>query len=339
MRILAALVIAVFSAPPSAAGSSAPLPAVLDAGPRAQIAQAVPPSFLPWPPAVPVPAPSGSPPAPSADPGDPRSLAATLEQVLAAVQNMMDRLWQWLDLLRQAAADALSRVVVPLPGDAPAGAGPADIAAEIAALPARWRDLIAAARAKLGPPDQADTTAVVHKAHVAASPQLSHEADTIAAADQEILSGVVQHEIAIAATAAVADAAAHDTTLPAAAGAARAAGDQLVADAQNLPSSRAGIELLVAGMGAGLRHEAAFTAALAQRLTGLIQQAAQLSGQIGALATTAGVAAARDFERDRRALDAQLGVADAVADGGQLLRQLLEGAGDPAGEIHLDPLY
>jgi hypothetical protein len=274
-----------------------------------------------------------------ADPLDSTAVASTLEDALAAVQQAMDQLWRWLDLLRETAANAAAQVVVPLPTQVPAGAGPMDIVAALAGLPGQWRALIDAARAKLGVPDPADATAVQHKTDIAGSPELSHEAATIAAADQQVTSGELQQEVAVAATAAVADAAARDVTLGAAASAAQATGDELAGEAQNLPSSRAGIELLVAGMGAGLREQADLTTALAARLDGVIQQAAQLSGQISALATTLGSFTVRDVERERRSLDAQLGVADAADGGGALLQQLLSGAGDPADEIRLDPLY
>jgi hypothetical protein len=307
---------------------------------RADAAQAVPWQFLPWPPPVPGPGPSGPPSfVPSADPFDPDAVAATLEQVLAAVQSGMDGLWQWLEALRQAAAAALARIVLPLPIEAPGAAGPADVVTHVVALPDGWRAIIAAALAKLQVRDSADGTAIRHEGDIAASPELSHEAGTIASADQQVIAGAAQQEVATAATAAVAGAAARDTALPAVLTAAQATADQLVAGAQNLPSSRAGIELLVAGTGAGLRNQAALTAALAGRITGLMQQTAQLSGQIGTLASTIGFLAERDLERDRNALDARLGVADAARGGAALLEQLLDGAGEPADEIILDPLY
>jgi hypothetical protein len=307
---------------------------------RADEAQGAPAQFLPWPPPVPGPVPSGTPPvAPSVDPTDPRALAATLEQVLAAVQNVMDRLRQWFELMRQTAAGALTQIVIPLPIALPTGAGPVDVLAELAALPERWRAIAAAALAKLRMANPANDAVTRHEADIADSSELSHEAGTIASADQQVISSAMQHEVAIAATAAVADAAVQDTALPAAADAARAAGDQLAAAAQNLPSSRAGIELLVAGMGGGLRHQAALTVALADRITGFIQQAAQLSAQIGALASTIGVLTERDLERDRNTLDARLGIADVARGGGTLLRQFLERAGEPADEIRLVPLY
>lgn len=329
------------------AALSMPLPEAL-AGPapaaaprsRADVAQAIPPQFLPWPPPVPDPGPSGPPPfVPSADPSDPNAVAARLAQVLAAVQSGIDGLWQWLEVLRQAAAAGLARIVLPLPIGVPGAAGPVDVVTRVAGLPDGWRAIIAAALAKLQAPASSDGTAVRHEVEIAASPELSHEAGTIASADQQVIASAVQQEVAIAATAAVAGAAARDTALPAAMTAAQAAADQLAAGAQNLPSSRAGIELLVAGTGAGLRNQAALTAALAGRLTGLMQETAQLSGQIGTLVSAIGFLTARDLERDRNALDARLGVADTARGGAAFLEQLLNGAGEPADEIVLDPLY
>jgi len=349
MRIIGAIAAALFfTSQMAAAGiAGAPMPAVFGsesaaAGVRSRAiaAQAVPPQFLPWPPPVPVPTPSGTPSiVPSADSFDPRSFAATLEEVLAAVQSGMDRLWRWLDLLRQAAAGALTQIVVPLPLETPSGAGPVDVVTEIAGLPERWRAIVAAALSKLTMSGSAGAASMQHEADIAGSPTLSHEAGTIASADQQVISSIMQHEVAIAATAAIADAAVKDAALPAEADAAGATADQMIAGAQNLPSSRAGIELLVAGTGAGLRHQAALSVALANRITGLIQQTAQVSGQLGALASTIGVLTARDLERDRNALDARLGIADIASGGATLLRQLLEGAAEPADEIRLAPLY
>lgn len=331
----------------AAGGAGAPVPAAfgseaaaVSVQSRAIAAQAAPPQFLPWPPPVPGPTPSGTPwIVPSTDSFDPRSFAATLAAALAAVQSGMDRLRGWLDLLRQAAAGALTQIVVPLPLEMPSGAGPVDIVTEIAGMPERWQAIVAAALAKLRTSGSADTATMQHEADIAGSPALSHEAGTIASADQQVISSMIQHEVAIAATAAVADAAVNDAALPAEADAAGATADQMIANAQNLPSSRAGIALLVAGTGAGLRHQAALSVALANRITGLIQQTAQVSGQLGALASTIGVLTARDLERDRNALDARLGIADIARGGGTLLRQLLEGAAEPADEIRLAPLY
>jgi hypothetical protein len=116
--------------------------------------------------------------------------------------------------------------------------------------------------------------------------------------------------------------------------------DLLVSAAQDLPSSRAGIELLVAGVGAGMRHQANLGAATADRLTVLVQQTAQVSQQVGALAATTSALTLRQAERDRKALNGQLGLADAVSAAAQMLQDVLAGAGDPAvNEPRLDPLY
>ena len=296
--------------------------------------------FLPWPPQVPSPAPLGIPSlAPSIDSFDPQAIAMTLEEALATVQTTMDKLWRWLDSLRQAAAAALAQIVLPLPIEVPAGSAAVDVVAQIAALPEQWRAIVADALAKLRTPARTDDTATRHEADIAGSPELMHEAGTIASADQQVVSNAMQQEVAIAATATIAEAAAEDAALPRAAAAAGKTADEMIAGAQNLPSSRAGIELLIAGTGAGLRTQAFLTVALASRISGLIQETAQLSNQIGALASTLGIAAERDLQRDRNALDARLGLADAVRDTGTLLQRLFEGAGEPADEIRLAPLY
>ena len=122
--------------------------------------------------------------------------------------------------------------------------------------------------------------------------------------------------------------------------AAREAGDAMVSAAHDLPSSRAGIGLLVAGMGAGLYQQAEMGAAQSDRLTILVQQTAQVSQQVEALAATTGALTLRQADRDRRALEGALGLADAVAAGAQLLQDILTQTGNPAdSEPRLDPLY
>jgi hypothetical protein len=319
-RTLAVLIVCMLqcAGPAAAAVPVPPVPV------HATQAQAAPPQFLPWPPPVPAP--------PAASAG------ATLDDVLAALQSAMDRLRQWLEWLRAAAAAAAADITVPLPYDLPSAAAPLALVARLAALPGQWEAIAAAALAKLRRADGTGTAAQ-HAAAIAASPELSHEAETIATADEQIVSGALRQEIAVSAASTVAQAAAGDAGLPAAAGAAQAAGDRLLDAARNLPSSRAGIELLVAGTGAGLRAQGALAAAVGARLAGLIQQSAQLSSQVGALASTVDTLTERDLERDRNALDARMGVADAAEGAGSVLEELLTGAGEPADEIHLVPLY
>jgi hypothetical protein len=251
----------------------------------------------------------------------------------------MDRLWRWLDSLRQAAAAALAQIVLPLPTDLPAGSAAVDTVAQIAALPEQWRAIAADALAKLRAPARTEATPTRHEADIAGSPELTHEASSITSADQQVVSNVMQQEVAVTTTATIAKAAVEDAALPVAAAAAETTADQMIAGAQDLPSSRAGIQLLVAGTGAGLRSQAFLTVALASRMSGLIAQTAQLSSQIGALASTLGIAAERDFQRDRNAVDARLGLADAVRDTGTMLQRLFEATGEPADEIRLAPLY
>ena len=97
----------------------------------------------------------------------------------------------------------------------------------------------------------------------------------------------------------------------------------MVQGAPSLPKLRAGIEMLVAGMGAGMEQQADAAASLGDRLTALAQQTAAVNEQVGALGQTAEALTARDAARDRRDLDARLGLMDAVRAGGQRLRRCL----------------
>ncbi|HET7266095.1 MAG TPA: hypothetical protein VFL28_15640 [bacterium] len=302
-------------------------------------AQIAPPPFLPWPPAIPDPAgPAWPGSAPSGGAIGPAA-AIALGDVIAVVQAGVDKLRQFMESLRETAAAALAQIVLPLPIGVPGPVAPADVLTQLAGLPDAWRSIIAGALAKLRPLDLADAAQTRRRRDIAGSPQLSHEAVTIAAADQQLIAGAAQQEIAAASTQALASAAAGDTSLPLAVAAAQSAADMLASGARDLPSSRAGIELLVAGAGAGLRDQAALTTALADRLVGLMQQSAQLSSQIGGLASATGLFTERALERDRDALDARLGLADAARGGTDFLRQLLLGAGEPADEIRIGPLY
>ena len=305
----------------------------------AEAAEIAPRQFLPWPPAIPVPVgPVWTGSAPSGEPAD-GAAGQTLRDALAAVQAAVERLRGLIESLRAAAAAALAQIVLPLPIGLPGGATPADVLTQLSGLPDAWRSIIAGGRAKLQPPNPADPAAARHERDIAGSTQLSHAAATIAAADQQVISGAAEQEIAASSTQALASAAAHDTALPQAVAAAQSAADVLASGVRDLPSSRAGIELLVAGAGAGLRSQAALTAVLADRIAGLMQQSAQLSGQVGGLASTVGIFTERALQRDRDALDARLGLADAARGSGELLRQVLLGAGEPADEIRIVPLY
>ncbi len=278
---------------------------------------------LPWSPAA-----SGS-----SVPGD-------LPEVISALQQALDGLAEWVRVMQQAAADALARMVWESPGDLPPGAGSPDLIGRVDGLPPDLRSapdiLLSKLRAQATPGgDEAR-----HQAYAASSPALAHEAADIVATDEIVTGAAVQQAAAARAASLAAAAAAGDSQLPAAVSSAHETGATLAQGAHNLPSSRAGIELLVAGVGAGLQQQADLGAAVADRLTVLAQQTAEVSQQIGALAATAGASTAREAERDRRALDAQLGLADALGMGGQMFQQTLVAAGEPSpDEIQLDPLY
>src|SRR5579884_1729352 len=308
--VLALGLLGIAAGAPQARGSVLPVAAGAAAGSG---------PFLPWPPPSPdprPPVPPGTPPLlPPVGPAEsgwwsppwPVGVPGDLGAVVTAVGQALEALARWAARVQQAASDALARMIWESPGQLPEGAGLPDLLGSIAA-PAEVRGALDALLAKLR------------------APALPASSEARAAA--------------VRTTSLAAAGAAGDPRLPAVVAAGREAGTTLLRGAGSLPSTRAGVELLVAGVGTEMRQQAELGAAVGDRLTLLAQQTAEVSGQIGALATTAATLVAREAERDRRALDATLGLADVLLAGGQTLQEMLAGAGEPSGdEMRVDPLY
>ncbi len=311
--------------------------------------------FLPWPPPVQDPAPVlpipyGTPPfLPPVSPGDGTWWTAPagsvpilqdLAQFIGVLERARDVLAQWVGTVQQAVSNALARIIWESPGLLPQGVQFPDLTGQITMFPQEVRAAIDALLAKLRAPVAPGSSDARHQAYTASSPALTREAVGIAAADQVITSMSVQQAAASRATALAAAGAARDTRLPAAVVAGYQAGRMLVESADQVPSTRAGVELLVAAQGIAMRQQADLSEAVADRLSLLAQQTAAVSEQIGTLAVTAGTLVARETERDRQVLDARLGLADVLSEAGHLLQQMLADAGEPsASETGIDPLY
>jgi hypothetical protein len=253
-----------------------------------------------------------------------------LASFIAALEQTLEQMRQWLEAFQGSAADILTHLVSEAPGQLPDGADLPDMLARITGLPDHLRAILEAVRAKLLAPIAAGGLDERHHAYTDSNPVLGHEALDIAAADQVVAGATVQQTAAAQATAAAAAAVSRDARPEAATLEAQQAGNALVASARDLPSTRAGMELLVAGMGAGLHQQADLQAAAADRLTLLVQQTAQVSQQLSALAATSAAETLRLAEQDRAALDAQLGFADAVSTAAGTLQDFLSGVGDSA---------
>ncbi len=269
-----------------------------------------------------------------------RPALADLPHAISALQQALDSLAEWVKVTQQAAAGALARMIRESPGNLPPGGVPPDLIGQVSLLPRELASVLDALLAKLLAPAPPGGVEARHQEYTASSPALAHEAAGIVATDEIVTDGAVQQAAATRAVSVAAAAAAGDSLLPATVSSAHETGAALLRGAHSLPSSRAGIELLVAGVGAGMQQQADLSAAVADRLTVLAQQTVAVSQQIGALAATAGALAVREAERDRQALDARLGLADALGAGGQMFQQVLAATGEPsADEIRLDPLY
>jgi hypothetical protein len=268
------------------------------------------------------------------------SLLQDLAQLLTRLEQARDALAQWGSTVQDAALNALARMIWESPGLLPEGVQIPDLAGKITLLPQQVRAVIDALLAKLRAPVAPGSSEARHRAYTESSPALAHEAAGIAAADQIITATAAQQAAASRTTALAAAGAARDARLPAALRAGSQAGQEFIENASQVPSTRAGVEMLVAATGAAMREQADLGEAVADRLTALAQQTAQVSQQIGTLALTAGTLAARETERDRQALDARLGLADIMSEGGRLFQQILAEAGEPStAETRIEPLY
>jgi len=263
-----------------------------------------------------------------------------LARFIAEVRASLDRLAEWVRVFPQMVSETLTRMIWESPGLLPEGADLDGLARQIAALPRALRGPLEAVLGKLAAAAAPGAAGARHRAYIEGDPATAHEAMGIVETDQVVVGGAVQQRASSEATAAAADAVSRDLRPELAAAQADQAGRMLVSAAQGLPSSRAGIELLVAGVGTGLRRQADLGAAAADRLTVLVQQTAQVSQQVAALAATTGSLTLRQAEQDRRALDAQLEFADTVSTAAHLLVGVVTDAGETRStDPQLRPLY
>lgn len=277
---------------------------------------------------------------PGPDDGSFSTPLGDLQQFVRSLQGLIAQVTEWVQLFRQTATDLLSRMIWESPGLLPDEVDLTDLLNRIQGLPAALRGVLDAIVIKLRTPPPPGSTGARHHAYIESSPALIHEATGIAETDELVAVGTVRQATASQTTAAGAAAVSQDLRPAAASADAWQTSSALTSAGQNLPSSRAGIELLIAGVGAGLRQQADLGAAAADRLTILVHQIAQVSQQVEALGATMGAWTLRQAERDRRALDGQLGLADTAAGFAETLQDVLAGAGDPPGnEPRLQPLY
>lgn len=263
-----------------------------------------------------------------------------LRQFIDSLRALIAQVTEWVQLFRRNATDILGRMIWESPGQVPDEVDLTGLAKQIESLPAALRGLLDVVLNKLRTLPAPGSTGARHHAYLESSPALIHEATGIAETDELVAVGTVRQAAASQATATGAVAVSQDLRPAAASADAWETSDALTSAGQNLPSSRAGIELLIAGVGAGLRQQADLGAAAADRLTVLVHQIAQVSQQVEALGATMGAWTLRQGERDRQALDGQLGLADAAATIAGTLQDVLSGAGEPpSDEPKLQPLY
>lgn len=263
-----------------------------------------------------------------------------LASIVSSLQQTLDSIARWARVFQRASTDILTRLIWESPGLLPQGADLPDFVAQIELLPGALRSGLETVRAKLMSQMLPGSMEALHEQQIGGNPTIANEATGIAEVDEIVAGADVQQTAASQATALAAAALSEDRGPSTALEQADDIANTLITNAGNLPSSRAGIELLNVGVGLGLHQQAEIGAATADRLTVLVQQTAQVSQQISALAATTGALTLRQAERDRQALNARVGFADAISAIEHVLQDSLNSVGEPApNDIRLDPLY
>ncbi|MDR5693736.1 MAG: hypothetical protein QN198_05170 [Armatimonadota bacterium] len=116
-----------------------------------------------------------------------------------------------------------------------------------------------------------------------ANPKVVRKAKDLARSEMAAVGGTVQSVAAARVSLALARHAAQESTIRRAAREAQDTAHALSREAPTIPSTRAGIQLLVAGQAEGLRFQAVLGRTLGNRLAGVSQQLASLSQQNAAL--------------------------------------------------------
>ena len=271
--------------------------------------------------------------------GDAFAGLSDLELAIAKLQSLLNSVETWVQSTAAAARGAVLDIIA-APTYMSGQTELAGLMGRVLDLPDDLRQRLTTMLSQWWSATPHGPLAGTHEAYVTATPVLTQAAAGVATSAAVVAAGSVRQDAGVEASAETARTVASDPRLNEVAAAARQAGNTMVQEAADLPSSRAGIEMLVAGMGAGMEQQADAAVSLGDRLTALVQEIAAVSQQVGALGEVTSALTARDAERDRRSFDAQLGLMDALHAGGQTLARMLSDA-DESADVgpNLTPLY
>jgi hypothetical protein len=204
---------------------------------------------------------------------------------LRRLQGMLDEVERWRLLLIEQLDRWQSEVLEPLTPLYQVADLADAIRAQLARLPVRFQTTLRALLSKLQslPAPQPGSPGWTYRQYAEQNPALRAKARQMAMTEVMAAATTTETRAMAEMSGDVARELVTDTTLPLATLDAVAAAEALATAAPTIPSTRSGIQMLVAAMAAQMQQQAAYTQGLANRLQGVSQQGALEARELHAL--------------------------------------------------------
>jgi len=204
---------------------------------------------------------------------------------LRRIQAFLDEVERWRLLLVEQIDAWQAQMLEPLVPLYQIGDMAEAIRQQLARLPLRFQGTLQALLRKLHtlPAPQPGSPGWIYRRYAEQNPAIREKARQMVASEVMAAATTTETRAMAEMSGDLARELVTDTTLPAAALDAVAAAQALANAAPNIPSTRAGIQMLIAAMAAQMQQHAAYTQGLANRLQGLSQQEALEAREMHAL--------------------------------------------------------
>jgi hypothetical protein len=204
---------------------------------------------------------------------------------LRRLQGLLDEVERWRLLLIEQIDQWQSTVLEPLTPLYQIGDLADAIRAQLARLPLRFQTTLQALLRKLQtlPTPQPGSPGWTYRQYAEQNPALRAKARQMVATEVMATASATETRAMAEMSGDIARELVADTTLPLATLDAVAAAQALAAAAPGIPSTRSGIQMLIAALAAQMQQQASYTQGLANRLQGLSQQGALSARELHAL--------------------------------------------------------
>ncbi len=204
---------------------------------------------------------------------------------LRRLQAFLDELERWRMLLIEQIDAWQAQILEPLVPLYQIGDMAEAIRRQLARLPLRFQATLQALLRKLQtlPAPQPGSPGWIYRRYAEQNPAIREKARQMVASEVMAAATTTETRAMAETSGDLARELVTDTTLPSAVLDAVAASQALANAAPNIPSTRAGIQMLIAAMAAQMQQHAAYTQGLANRLQGLSQQEALEARELHAL--------------------------------------------------------